>query len=165
MTRRRSMAGWIAFLLFAGFGCGLAVVGAREWVAQARRLAAARPIAATIVRSEVVGFRAADTDRRPLRDNGTSSYEAVVTFAYELDGREHRSDLWHPNAIVRSFASADGAAAALVDYPVGAVVVAHVDDREPDRAFLVAEPGAGPMVFVLVGGLLVPLAWFLSRLV
>lgn len=159
------MARLIVFIIFGGFGVVLLVVGIREFVAQRRLLAAARPIDAEILRSEVRSSRSSDTDRRTLRDNSTTSHTADVLFRYELDGRTYESELLRPSIIVRGHASAEGAMDELRPFPVGATVTAHVDPSQPDKAFLVAEKSMGPIVFIIIGVLLPPIAWFAGKLV
>jgi hypothetical protein len=159
------VAGLVVFVLFAAFGLFLAAVGAREFFVQRQVLAAATPVEATITRSEVASSRSADTDRRTLRDTSTTSHTPEVEFTYEVNGVQYTSDLLGPSKIVRGYASADGAAEELRPYPVGAKVTAFVDPTRPERAFLGNEPSVAPHVFMLVGLLLVPVAWFASRLV
>lgn len=65
----------------------------------------------------------------------------------------------YPNIIVRGLAPRDAAAEALVPYPVGARVRAFVDRGTPSKAFLIAEAGKGPIVLIVIGVLLPPLAW------
>ncbi|MFO0874149.1 MAG: DUF3592 domain-containing protein [Phycisphaerales bacterium] len=118
-----------------------------------------------ILRSEVRSSRSTDTDPRTLRDNSTTSHTADVLFRYELDGRTYESDLLRPSVIVRGFASAEGAMEELRAFPVGARVTAHVDPARPDKAFLIAEKSMGPLVFIIIGLLLPPIAWFAGKLV
>ncbi|MGH7709933.1 MAG: hypothetical protein ACREOG_01540 [Gemmatimonadaceae bacterium] len=40
---------------------------------------------------------------------------------------------------------------------------AHVDPSLPDKAYLIASAGAGPVVFIIIGLLLPPLAWFVGK--
>lgn len=162
---RHPMAALVVFLLFAVFGLFLASFGLREWWLQDRLLQRARPIDVVITKSEVFVSRSHDSDRRPLRSNSTTSYRPDIAFAYEVGGRRYESEHWRPTCIVTSFASREAAAAELAPYPVGARVKAFVADFAPERAFLHAEAGRGPLVFVIVGLLVVPLAWFGSRLI
>jgi len=159
------MASWIVFVVFGGAGVVMAAFGSWQWWRQRELLAEARPVAAVIVRSEVCSSRSHDTDRRQLRSTSTTSHTAEVRFAYEVAGRRHESERLRPNDIHTGHASHAAAAAELAPFPVGAEVQAWVDERRPEQAFLLAEPGAGPLVFLLVGLGLVPLAWFASRLV
>lgn len=159
------MARIIVFIIFGGFGVFMFVVGVREFVQQRRLLDAARPVEAVILRSEVRSSRSSDTDSRTLRDNSTTSHTADVLFRYEIDGRAYESDLLRPSVIVRGFASSEGAAEEVRPFPVGATVKAFVDPSRPDKAFLIAERSAGPLVFMIIGLLLPPIAWFVGKLV
>ena len=153
------------FIVFAGLGLVMLGVGVREWFLQRRTLGAAIQVAAAITKSEVFSSRSADTDRRTLRDNSTTTYRPDVEFTYTVDGKEYRSDLLRPSIIVTSYPSHEGAAEVLAPYPVGATVTAHVDPAHPERAFLDPTPTVAPIVFMIVGALLVPIAWFGSRLI
>lgn len=163
------MARLIVFILFAGFGLFLFVVGVTQHFQQRRLLAVAEPIDALILRSEVHSSHSTParlgTERRPLRDGGTTTHRPEVRFRYEIDGREYESDLLRPAIIVQGYASAESAAEELRDFPVGQRVIAYVDPSQPEKAFLIRESSAGPMVFMIVGLVVVPLAWFGSRLV
>lgn len=158
------MAGWIAFALFAGFGVVLLVVGAVQWRQQRWLLQHARPIEVEIVKSEVHRSHSVEANRRPLR-SGTYTYRPDVVFRYEVDGRAYESDLLRAHSIATGYASHDAAAEALRPFPVGARVQGFVADAAPQKAFLLNERGNGPLVFVLVGLALIPLAWLGSRLV
>lgn len=159
------MAQWIVFLLFAGFGVTLGYVGVTQWFLQRTILSAARPVEATITRSEVLESRSIDSDRRTLRDNSTMSYRPEVRFTYEVEGKSYESDQLYPTIIVQGYASRDSAAAELIPFPLGAKVSAHVDPAHPDKAFLIAQRSAAPTVFIIVGLALIPIAWFGSKLV
>ncbi|MGH7132613.1 MAG: DUF3592 domain-containing protein [Phycisphaerales bacterium] len=164
-SKGRIVAQWIVFLVFGGFGIVLAYVGVTQSILQRRMLAAAQPIVATIVHSEVFKSTSSDTDTRLGRDNSTSSYRPDVRFRYSLAEVEYESDLLYPTIIVRGYASAEDAAAELTPYPVGASVMAHVDPANPGKAFLIAERTSLPTAFIWVGLGIVPLAWFGSKLV
>jgi len=159
------LARLIVFILFGGFGVFLFIVGLTQYVQQRRLLAAAQPIDAVITRSEVHSSRSSPVGKRPLRDQGITTHRAEVAFRYEIDGREYESDLMRPAIIVRGYASSEGAAEELRSFPVGAHVKAYVDPTRPDKAFLIPEPAPGPLVFMIVGLAVVPLAWFGSKLV
>jgi len=60
------------------------------------------------------------------------------------------------NSIVTGYASREAAAEVLQPYPVGATVRALVDPSMPDKAFRLAEAGAGPVVFMIVGAVTRP---------
>ena len=44
-------------------------------------------------------------------------------------------------------------------------VSAHIDPTSPDKAFLLAESSNAPLVFILIGFALPPLAWFVGSLI
>ena len=159
------MARLIALVIFGGGGIAMFYVGITQYLAQRELMQNAEPVRAEIVLSRVVAGTSADTDRRvgPTRDTSTTSYTPEVRFRYEIDGGTYESDLLHPNIIVRGYVSADGAAGDLKPYPLGSVVTAWVDRRHPERGFLIPEEGAGPLVFMIVGLVLPPLAWFVGR--
>jgi hypothetical protein len=155
----------ITFLIFGGFGAMFLVVGARQWLQQRRRLAAMQPVEAVVVDVGVRSGTSSNTDTRLLRDNSTTTHEPVVRFRYRLGGREYESDMLRPTNIVRTYASRDAAIAVLKPYAPGARIRALVDPAEPDKAFLIAEAGAGPAVFLVLGVLLPPIAWFVGGLI
>lgn len=159
------MARIITFLIFGGFGLMLLYVGITQYWRQRRLLRNAVPIVATIVHSAVAGSRSADTDSRLGRDNSTKSYVPEVRFEYEFGGRRHSSTLLDPNIIARGFASHEAAAAELVPYPVGALVAAQVDPSLPEQAYLRPQAGNGPVVFIVLGVILPPLAWWVGQYV
>jgi hypothetical protein len=165
VKKQRSMAGTLVFIVFAAFGLVMLGVGVREWLMQRSTLAAAQPVPATITKSEVFTSRSADTDRSVQRNTSTSTYRPEVSFEYEVGGVRYTSDLLRPSIIVTGYASREAAAELLTPYPLGARVTAHVDPAHPERAFLDVTPTSAPMVFIIVGLLLIPVAWFGSRLV
>lgn len=154
----------IVLLIFGGFGVYMAGVGITQLFLQRRLLSTSRAVEAEIVESEVEHTKSADTDNRPLRDNSTNSYRPVVKFRYSIGERSYVSDMLRPTIIVRSYASKEAAAEELAPFPLGAKVTAFVCDAEPDKAFLIADASVGPMVFMIVGTLLVPISWFVGRL-
>jgi hypothetical protein len=159
------MARWITFIIFGGGGLVMLYVGVTQYFLQRRLLANAITIEATIVKSEVFRGVSADTDRRTLRDNSTTSYRPELLFRYSYDDKEYESDLLNPTIIVQGYGSYDAAAEELKPFPVGARVQAYLDTKNPDKAFLVAQTTAGPMVFIILGVVLPPLAWFVGKYV
>jgi Protein of unknown function (DUF3592) len=157
------MAQIIIFLIFGGFGSVMLYVGVTQYFRQRRLLRRATPVNATIVRSEVFSSKSADTDSRLQRDNSTTTHRPEVRFRYEVNGQTHESELLYPNIIVVTYASRESAAEALARYPVNANVRAFVDPSLPDQAYLIAEAGAGPVVFMIIGMLLPPVAWFVGK--
>ena len=159
------MARWITFIIFGGGGLVLLYVGLTQFFLQRRLLANSTFVQATIVKSEAFSSKGVDTDRRLLRDNSTNSYRADVAFKYSYDGKEYESDLLHPTIIVYGHGSHDSAAGELKPFPVGAKVSAYFDPETPEKAYLIAEKSAGPLVFMIIGALLPPLAWFVGKYV
>lgn len=159
------MAGWIVFALFAGFGLVMLGVGVREWLLQRSALAAAQEVEATITKSEVFTSHEAGSSRGKVRGDQTTTYRPDVAFEYTFGGTRYTSDQLRPSAIAMGYASHDSAAEVLRPFPVGARITAYVDPAHPERGFLDKSPSAGPLVFVIVGLLVVPIAWFASRLV
>jgi hypothetical protein len=142
------MARWITLIIFGGAGLGFLYVGVTQYFLQRRLLANAIMIEATIVKSEVFKSVSVDTDRRPLKNTSTNSYRADIRFRYSYGGQEY-----------------DGAAEELKPFPLGARVPAYLNVDHPDKAYLVQEKSAGPMVFMILGVLLPPLAWFVGKYV
>lgn len=159
------MARLIVFLVFAAFGVVMLVVGATQYIQQRRLLAAAEPIEVEIVRSEVFSSESKPAGSKPLQSRSTTSHRPELAFRYEVDGATYESDLLHPTIIVQGYASRESAAEVLREYPVGARVQGYVDRSRPDKAFLRREASLAPLVFMIVGIALVPIAWFGSRLV
>lgn len=157
------MARIIAVLIFGSFGAFMFVYGLRQFLLQKRLLRNAVPITAVITRSEVFSSRSADTDRRPLRDTSTTTHRPELRFRYELGGASYESDLLRANSIVTGYASREAAAEVIQPYPVGATVRALVDPSMPDKAFLLAEAGAGPVVFMIVGAVTPPVVWWVGQ--
>lgn len=165
--RKRPMADWIMKILFtlmaAGLGSTLLVVGIRESILQRRTLAGARPFDATIVASTVRVSKSNDLGREPPRDRSTTSYSPDVRFRYDVDGRTHESDQLAPTVIGHGYASEADAQEVIRPYPVGARVTAYVDPDHPDRGFLQPVHSHAPLVFILVGAALLPIAAALFR--
>jgi len=157
------MARWIALIIFGSGGLVLLYVGVTQYFLQRRLLANASVIEALIVKSEIFKSVSADTDSRLGRSNSNTSYRPDVLFRYSHDGETYESDLLKPTIIVQSYASSESAAAELQPFPLGARVPAYLDVRNPDKAYLVQEGTAGPLVFIILGVLLPPIAWFVGK--
>lgn len=157
------MARIITFIIFGGFGFVMLYVGVTQFVLQRRLLANAERVDVVIVHSEVLTTTSSDTDSRLLRNNSTTSHRPDVRFRYRVAGTEYESDLIHPNIIVTGYASRESAAEELVPFPLNATVRAYVDPARPSKAYLIAEAGKGPIVFIIIGVLLPPLAWFVGK--
>ena len=156
------MARIIATVLFGGFGLVMLYVGLTQLVRQRRLIANAERVDAEIVHSEVFSSTSPDTDRRVSRSSSTTTHRPDVRFRYRVGVTEYESDLLYPTIIVRTYASRESAAEELVPFPLHARVRAYVDPSLPDKAFLIASAGSGPLVFVVIGLLLPPLAWFVG---
>lgn len=156
------MAQWITFLIFGGFGVMLLYVGVTQFIQQRRNMADARPIDATVVHSQVVSSTSADTDSRLGRSTSTTTHRPDIRFRYRVLGTEYESDRLRPNIIVTSHASTESAEEALKPFPLHATVRAYVDPAHPEQAFLIRESGNGPVVFIALGLVLPPLAWFVG---
>jgi len=157
------MAQIIVFLIFGGFGLVMLYVGVTQYFRQRRLLRRAQPVNAIILKSEVFSSKSADTDSRLQRDNSTTTHRPEVRFRYEVNGQTYESELLYPNIIVVTYASRESAAEALAPYPLNAKVHAFVDPSLPGQAYLIAEAGAGPVVFIIIGVLLPPVAWFVGK--
>jgi hypothetical protein len=155
----------IVFVIFGGFGLVMLYVGLTQLITQRRLLADAERVDAVIVHSEVFSSTSSDTDPRPLRSTSTTTHRPDVRFRYRVGGGEYESDLMYPTIIVRTYASREAAAEALAPYPLQATVRAYVDPSLPDKAYLIASAGNGPLVFIIVGLLLPPIAWFAGKYV
>lgn len=153
------MARIITFVIFGGFGIVMRFVGVKQFLQQRRNLTNAERVDATIVHSQVLTSTSSNTDRRLGRSNSTTSHSPEVRFRYRVSGTEYESDLLYPTSIVQTYASEANAAAELAPFATNAVVRAFVDPAQPDKAFLIAEAGKGPIVFIVLGLLLPPAAW------
>ena len=150
---------WLFVLMFGGLGLMLLFVGVTQYVLQKRIAANARPVQAVIIRSEVTRSVSNDTDPSLSRNTSTTTWSPDVAFRYEVNGIFYESDMLRPNIIGAGFASQADAAAEIATFPLGARVSAFVDEAHPDKAFLVMETGAGPVVFMLVAPLALAAAW------
>ncbi|MEQ1690583.1 MAG: DUF3592 domain-containing protein [Gemmatimonas sp.] len=159
------MARIITFVIFGGFGLVMLYVGITQLIQQRRSLTYSERIDAEIVHSEVFTSTSADTDPRLGRSTSTTSHRPDVRFRYMVGGQQYESDLLYPTIIVQSYASRENAAEALAPFPVHAKVRAYVDPSHPGQAFLIADAGKGPIVFIIIGLLLPPLAWFVGKYV
>jgi hypothetical protein len=157
------MAQLVTFILFGGLGLMLLVVGGTQWLQQRRNLAHAERVDATITHSQVFTSASSNPHGELLRSDGSTTHRPDLRFSYTVAGRHCESDLLYPTRIVRSYASHDAAAQVLAPFPVGAKVRAHVDRAQPDKAFLIDEASQAPCVFIVLGLLLPPLAWFVGK--
>ena len=157
------MARIIVFVVFGGFGIVMLYVGLTQYLQQRRLLSSAQTVDAVITHSQVFSSVSADTDSRLGRSNSTTTHRPDVRFRYTVNRAEFESELLYPTSIARTFASSGDAAEALAPFPLNARVRAFVDPSQPSNAFLMVERSAAPVVFVVIGVLLPPVAWFVGR--
>jgi hypothetical protein len=152
-------------LVFGGGGMVLFYVGGREYAYQRALIRHSVIVPAQIIESKVGVSVSNDTDRDLVSDNSTTSYTPDVRFRYTLQDKTYESDKLRPSAIVRGYASQQSAAEEIAPFPVGKTVEAYVNPALPHRAFLLRETSAGPVVFLIVGFLLPPIALLAQKLV
>ncbi|HSW05578.1 DUF3592 domain-containing protein [Aquabacterium sp.] len=145
----------IIFLIFGGMGFMLLYVGCTQWRLQRRLMRHAVPVPARIVRSEVHSGTPSDSD-------DSVTHRPELRFRYHCQGRAYESEMLHPTIIVQGHPSHASAEELLAAYPLGASIVAYVDPAHPDKGFLVPQASIGPLVFLLLGALLPPLAWVIG---
>lgn len=153
------------WVVFGGLSVMLLYMGVTQFFLQRQIISRATPIEATIVKSEVFASISHDTDRRLNRNTSTTTYRPDVLFTYKVNGIEYQSDMIYPTVIVTTSPSREAAAEEIAPFPVGKTVQAFVDLQHPDKAFLVAEKTSGPVVFMIVGVLLIPVIWAVTRYV
>lgn len=153
----------ITFIIFGGLGFMMLYVGVTQFVQQRRNLTSSERIDATIVRSDVTTSTTKDTDGRVGFSNSTTSHSPNVRFRYTVSGEEYESERLYPSVIGRGYTAHADAAAELAPFPLNAKVRAYVVRSHPEQAFLVAERTNGPIVFIVLGLLLPPLAWFVGK--
>ncbi len=156
------MAQIITFIIFGGFGFMMLYVGATQWRQQKNNLANAVRVDAVITHSAVFTSTSTDTDGRLVSSNSTTTHRPDIKFRYRVLGTEYESENLYPTDIVRGYAGESAAAAELRPFPVGATVRAYVDREQPDKAFLIPTASKGPIVFIVIGLLLPPIAWFVG---
>jgi hypothetical protein len=159
------MARIITLVICGGFAAMFLYVGATQWWQQRRNMEHAESIDATIVQSEVTVSTTRDTDGRVGFSNSTTTHSPEVRFSYVVSGTTYESTRLYPTIIGRSYTSASDAANELAPFPLNAKVRAWVNPAHPDQAFLVAENGNGPIVFLILGLLLPPIGWFVGKYV
>ncbi|MBL0170375.1 MAG: DUF3592 domain-containing protein [Gemmatimonadaceae bacterium] len=157
------MARIVTFVIFGGLGLMMLYVGISQFVQQRRNLTNAERVDATIVHSQVDVNTTKDTDTRVGSSNNNTTHTPNVRFRYLVSGQEYESDRLYPTIIGRGYASMSAAAEVLAPFPMNARVRAFVDPSHPEQAFLVEEAGSGPIVFIILGLLLPPLAWFVGK--
>ena len=159
------MAQIIVYLICAGFGVLMLVVGVTRWRDQRSNLKHAQPVTATIEHGQVFTSISADTNADLLRSTSTTTHRPDLRFRYLVAGRPYVSDWLNPSGIAITFASKEEAARVLAPYPLGAQVQACVDPSRPDKAFLEREASSGPVVFIVIGLLMPAVAWLVGMVV
>jgi hypothetical protein len=159
------MAQIITFLICCGIAAMFLYVGTTQFWQQRRNLAHSERVDAVIVHSAVKTSTSSDTDQRVGFSNSTTSHSPEVRFRYVVSGQEYESDRIYPSIIGRSYASASAAADVLSPFPVDRKIRAFVNQAHPEQAFLIAEAGNGPIVFMILGLLLPPIGWFVGKYV
>ncbi|MBU6413199.1 MAG: DUF3592 domain-containing protein [Planctomycetes bacterium] len=165
--RSKSMMDIVMKVIFVGGALGLGlmllIVGVREFILQRQSLTGVVPIEAVIVSANVVKSVSADTDPRLMRSTSTTSFSPEVKFRYTVDGKGYESDMLRPTVIGRGFASDEAAREEIAAFIPGSVVQAYVNPELPSRGFLIAERSSAPVVFMIVGTLLMPIAGVLFK--
>ena len=159
------MARIITFVIFGGFGLVMLYVGVTQYFMQRRLMANSQRVDVRITHSEVFTSTSADTDPRMLRSTSTTTHRPDVKFRYSVAGTEYESDLMYPNIIVTAYPSREAAAEALKPFPLNATVSAYVDPSLPGKAYLIQAAGKGPIVFMIIGLILPPIAWWAGKYV
>lgn len=122
---------------FAAFACIFIAVGSGLAWSQASKLNSWLPVAATITASSV---------EMRHGSKGGKNHAPVVTFAYQIDGREHSASTPLPLDTAGSSGWAYGIA---LRFKPGQSVTAYYNPREPEQAFLLREVSAFPYLFIL----------------
>jgi hypothetical protein len=136
-------------VVFGVIGLVMLVYGAYELFVERRLMANAQAVQATITESNV-------SVSRDLASDGNSgasafSYAPVVKFRYEFSGRAYEGTMLRPTG--RVYNSQAAAANELTRFPAGAGVQAFVNPAYPENAYLLREASRGPVIFVVVGAL------------
>ena len=156
----------IVLLVFGGFGLFMLYIGATQFVQQRRLLSTAQPVDAQIVVSHV--RTTTESSSSSSTGNFSSGHRTVhspeVQFSYEFEGVSYQSDMIYPTIIGTSYGSFDSAQEELKPFPAGSQVKAFVSSAAPDKAFLKPVSGSGPIVFMIIGFVLPPIAWFVGKL-
>lgn len=164
---RETMMDIVMKIIFVGGALGLGLmlltVGVRECVLQKRTLEGVVPVDAVIVSAQVIKSVSHDTDPRPLKSTSTTSYSPEVKFRYTVYGHGYESDMLRPTVIVRGYASHEDAHREIAAFIPGSVVRAFVNPDLPARGFLIAERSSGPIVFIIVGVVMLPIAGVLLK--
>jgi hypothetical protein len=155
----------ITYLICGGFAAMFLYVGVMQWWQQRRNLTHAEQVDATIVHATVTSSTTRDTDQRVGFSNSTTTHSPEVRFRYVVAGATYESTRLYPSIIERSYASAESAREQIAPYPLGATVRAWVNPAHPEQAFLIAERGNGPVVFIVLGVLMPVVGWLVGKIV
>ena len=136
-------------VVFGTIGLVMLLFGAYEVFMQRRLMASSQEVQATISESSVSISRDLSTDSNS--SPSAFSYEPVVKFSYEIAGKQHESTLLRPLITGRAYNSEAAAANELTPFPAGKRVVAFVNPKYPDRAYLLREPSQRPVNFMIIG--------------
>ena len=114
-----------------------------DYVQQSQALSDAVAVNATVTETDI-----AETGARDV------SYEVVVRFTYEYEGRQYQSDRLYPTTLSPRFDSESKAKSVLAPYETNETVTAYVTPSSPDSAFLERQRTNAPF-WVAGGGALV----------
>lgn len=126
-------------------------------------LAHAQAVDATMEHAAVFVSTSHDSDARVGSSKSTTTYRPEVRFRHLVSGQAYTSERLYPTSIVRTHASASEAGRTLAPFPLNAKVQAYVDPAHPERGFLIPETSRAPWVFIVIGLLLPPLAWWFGK--
>lgn len=128
------------------FAVGLLPVFAGAWLAAAQhgRISTAVPIEAVVV----------DSREEVVRTKKSTTRYAVVTYRFDLQGREHESKTLYPSRLYSDAPHLE----TLARFPEGARVRAWVDPGDPSRTFLLRAYSFVPYAILLAGAPILALA-------
>jgi hypothetical protein len=157
----------IVLIVFGGFGLFMLYVGSTQFIQQRRLLSTTQLVDAEIVVSEVRTITETTSSSSTSNFSGGgrhTTHSPEVQFSYEFQGVSYQSDMIYPTTIGSAYGSYDSVLEELKPFPAGARVKAFVSSAAPDKAFLKPVSGSGPVVFMIVGLLLPPIAWLFGKL-
>lgn len=132
--------------IFMVIGLVMAGYGFTQYQGQSESINNAVNITATVTDTDV----RIDSSRR-----GGIDYQAEITFNYSYEGNNYSSDFIYPLDDDREFNQESEAENFIGNYPVGERVEASVNPEKPGEAFLMAERSDQPLLFMIIGGLMV----------
>lgn len=128
--------------IFMIIGLALAGYGFMQYQGQSESINKATNITATVTDTNV----RTDSSRR-----GGTDYQAEITFDYKFEGTSYSSDFVYPLDDDKEFNTESEAQNYLENYSSGEEVDAFVNPEQPGKAFLTAERSNQPLLFVLIG--------------